>query len=317
MSSDSIAPLSPDHPLTHTTPASVHILHKIAHMAVRVLHAMSPGLSADIAEVVAMSDSAFCKRFKSSYDSSPSPPLLVRKRYRGMFELILDTDSKEVEESLDSDSVSEDAEDEGPTAEYEDPDARDEGLAAGDEGLSMIAEIRGLDDEGQGSGSAPEPERSERVSVSRQPTLSTWIDPEDGMVYIDVPAYPPPAPPAQTLPSPDFTCGYLDSHIPVDEDQFIEVGAQLELYRSILQDHTQRLDAMPPTLFPKINKDARAGIRGMGKAYCFAARATEMRGRVTALEQERDHKERSNRKEIDREWSQRVLERVVAINGET
>ncbi|GKG02834.1 hypothetical protein Tco_0310470, partial [Tanacetum coccineum] len=30
----------------------------------------------------------------------------------------------------------------------------------------------------------------------------------------------------------------------VDEDQFIEVGAQLELHGSILHDHTQRLDAL-------------------------------------------------------------------------
>nr|GEX50495.1 hypothetical protein [Tanacetum cinerariifolium] len=40
---------------------------------------------------------------------------------------------------------------------------------------------------GQGSGSAPEPERSERVSAFRQPTLATWTYPEDGMIYIDVP----------------------------------------------------------------------------------------------------------------------------------
>ncbi|GKB77931.1 hypothetical protein Tco_0944826, partial [Tanacetum coccineum] len=47
----------------------------------------------------------------------------------------------------------------------------------------------------QGSGSAPEFERPERVSASRQPTLTTWTDTEDDMVYIDVPTYPPLAPP--------------------------------------------------------------------------------------------------------------------------
>ncbi|GKB40761.1 hypothetical protein Tco_0885703, partial [Tanacetum coccineum] len=62
---------------------------------------------------------------------------------------------------------------------------------------------------GQGSGSAPESERPERVSASRQPTLTTWTDPEDGMVYIDVPTYPPPAPPVQTPPSPEWTSGSL------------------------------------------------------------------------------------------------------------
>ncbi|GKC52310.1 hypothetical protein Tco_1075055, partial [Tanacetum coccineum] len=57
---------------------------------------------------------------------------------------------------------------------------------------------------GHGFGSAPESERPERVSASRQPTLTTWTDPKDGMVYINVPAYPPPAPPVQTLPSPEW-----------------------------------------------------------------------------------------------------------------
>ncbi|GKC72314.1 putative ribonuclease H-like domain-containing protein, partial [Tanacetum coccineum] len=104
--------------------------------------------------------------------------------------------------------------------------------------------------------------RSDRVSTFRQPALTTWTDPKDGMVYIDVPTYPPSAPPIQTPPLPDWTPGSLPispSHsdvplpvssplisltipspvatptatIPVDKDQFIEVGAQLELYESI------------------------------------------------------------------------------------
>nr|GEY54801.1 hypothetical protein [Tanacetum cinerariifolium] len=175
-SSDSTVPLLPDHPLTHTTPVLVPSLRRTARMAVHVSPAISPGLSASIAEVAAMSNSAFHKRFRSSYNSSPSSTFLVRKHYRCMYELILDTDSKEdelgeekdeeVEESSDSDSESEDIEDEGPTT-------RDEGLAAGDEGL--------------------DPERPKGVSTLRQPTLTTWIDPKDGIAYIDVPAYPPPA----------------------------------------------------------------------------------------------------------------------------
>ncbi|GJS26621.1 hypothetical protein Tco_0487241 [Tanacetum coccineum] len=46
--SDSTAPLSPDHPLTYASPTFVPILCRTAHMAVRVLPAMSPGLSASI-----------------------------------------------------------------------------------------------------------------------------------------------------------------------------------------------------------------------------------------------------------------------------
>ncbi|GKE01832.1 hypothetical protein Tco_1389815, partial [Tanacetum coccineum] len=187
-------------------------------------------------------------------------------------------EDEEIEESLDFDTVSEDAKDEGPTVEDEDPAAGDKGLVVGDEGPDMGVEScgsddesRGLDDEGhnvksdglglgeeeeavpegqqqaipvvgtavsaplglgygalrrrdlelkenniystfelgQGSGSAPESERPERVSASRQPTLTTWTDSEDGMVYIYVLAYPPLAPPVQTLLSPEWTSGLL------------------------------------------------------------------------------------------------------------
>ncbi|GKB30222.1 hypothetical protein Tco_0869623 [Tanacetum coccineum] len=62
---------------------------------------------------------------------------------------------------------------------------------------------------GQSSGSVPEPERPERVLALRQPTLTTRIDPEDGRAYIDVHAYPPPAPPVQTPPSPEWSSGLL------------------------------------------------------------------------------------------------------------
>ncbi|GKD96934.1 hypothetical protein Tco_1380831, partial [Tanacetum coccineum] len=117
---------------------------------------MSPGLSANIAEVAAMSDSAFRERFRSSYESSPSlspPDLPSQKRYRGTSKLVEydkeeeddeeeDDEEKDdkIEEILDSDSKSEDVEDKGPTAKDEDPAARDEGLAAGDEGPSMRVE---------------------------------------------------------------------------------------------------------------------------------------------------------------------------------
>ncbi|GKG11334.1 hypothetical protein Tco_0342734, partial [Tanacetum coccineum] len=133
-----------------TPPILVPIFRRIACMVVRVPHAMSPGLSASIAKVAAMSDSAFCKRFRSSYNSSPSsspPDLPSQKRYRGTYELVEDDDEeeddeegydeeedKEIEDCSDFDRVSEDAEDEGPTAEDEDPATGDEGLVTGDEG---------------------------------------------------------------------------------------------------------------------------------------------------------------------------------------
>ncbi|GJW17029.1 hypothetical protein Tco_0024465 [Tanacetum coccineum] len=138
----------PTSPPESTPPTLVPILRRTAHMAVCVSPAMSPGLSASMAEVAAMSESAFRKRFRSSYESSPSsspPNLPSRNRYRGTSELVEDDDEEdeEIEEILDSDSVSEDAED-------EDPAAGDEGLAAGDEGPGMGVESRGLDDESHG-----------------------------------------------------------------------------------------------------------------------------------------------------------------------
>nr|GFC49885.1 hypothetical protein [Tanacetum cinerariifolium] len=146
-SSDSTAPLSSDHPLTHTTPALVSSLRRTTRMAMRVPPTMSPFLFASIVEVAAMSNSAFRKRFRSSYDSLPSSTLPVRKRYRGTSELILEIDSEgdelgeeddeEVEENLNSDSESDDAKDEGPIVGDEGPTAGDEGLDARDGGLGM------------------------------------------------------------------------------------------------------------------------------------------------------------------------------------
>ncbi|GJZ51052.1 hypothetical protein Tco_0605567 [Tanacetum coccineum] len=121
----------------------VPILCKIARMAVRVSPAMLPSLSASMAEVETMSESAFHKRFRSSHESlfsSSSPNLPLQNRYRGTSELVEDDEEDDdekdgdIEENFDSDSVSEDVEDEGPTTKDEDPAAGDEGLTTGDEG---------------------------------------------------------------------------------------------------------------------------------------------------------------------------------------
>ncbi|GJQ98300.1 hypothetical protein Tco_0009439 [Tanacetum coccineum] len=220
-------------PPTHHAEDSVDS-NTTARMAVRVPPAMSLGLSASIADVAAMSDSAFCKRFRSFYECSPSsspPDLPLWKHYRGTSELVEDDEEEddeeddeeeedeEVEESSDSDIESEDAEDESPNAEDEDPTAGDEGLAAGVEGPGMRDESLSLGgDEAIPEGqqrtasvieTAVEPERQERVSALRQPILTTWIDPEGDRVYIDVPAYPLPAPHVQTPSLPEWSSGSL------------------------------------------------------------------------------------------------------------
>ncbi|GJZ01338.1 hypothetical protein Tco_0519299 [Tanacetum coccineum] len=205
-SSDSTTPLSPDHPLTRDTPV---LVPSLSRTPARHGHGVQPCVS------------------------TPSPSLTLpvpeaELRLLCLFWLY-DSEGDELgdeEVSLDSDSGSEDAEDEGPAAGDEDPSLDDEGYGLDDEsrgiddeGHSVERDGLGLEEEDEvvlegqqqaalvvettGFGSAPETERSERVSAFRQPVLTTWTDPEDGTVYIDVPTYPPSAPPVQTSPLPD------------------------------------------------------------------------------------------------------------------
>ncbi|GJW38407.1 hypothetical protein Tco_0064252 [Tanacetum coccineum] len=203
-SSDSTTSLSPDHPLTHTSPTPIPtrtLFHRrTARMTVRAQPVMSPGHSARVAEVMALSDSALRNRYRSFYEtsSSSSPALLVRKRYQGTFELILDMDSEGQQRAV---SV--------VGATVSSPlglgfgALRRQELAVEEDQVYSTFEI------GQGSGSILEPVRPERVSALRYPTLTTWIDLEDSIAYIDILAYPPPAPPAQTPPSPEWSFGSL------------------------------------------------------------------------------------------------------------
>nr|GEV70011.1 hypothetical protein [Tanacetum cinerariifolium] len=80
-SSDSTAPLSPDHSLTQIsptpTPTRAPFHHRTAIMTVRIQPAMSPGHLARVAKAMALSDLVFRKRYISSYETpSPSPALL-------------------------------------------------------------------------------------------------------------------------------------------------------------------------------------------------------------------------------------------------
>ncbi|GKA17204.1 hypothetical protein Tco_0697041 [Tanacetum coccineum] len=200
-------------------------------------------------------------------------------------------DTKEDEEDKSSDADDEreiqGLDDEGHGLGDEDHGLGDESQGLEGEGLSLEEEAA---PEGQqqavlvvdtavqqSSRYVPEHEGVERIFAFRQPTLVTWVDLEDDRVYTDVPAYAPTAAPVQAPPSPEWSLGSLPvspsslvvpspiassmstptTTISVDEDQFIEVGAQLELHGSILYDHTQRLDALPPTLVADIDRDVR------------------------------------------------------------
>nr|GFA82238.1 hypothetical protein [Tanacetum cinerariifolium] len=135
---------------------------------------------------------------------------------------------------------------------------------------------------GQSSGSIPESERLERVSTLRLSTLTTWIDPEDGIAYIDVPAYPPPAPTIQTPSLPEWLSGLLPvspAHfivpLPISspmislaipssvaspakveaEGFFTELGAQVKMQGGLIRDHTVRLGEISHALFKRYDRD--------------------------------------------------------------
>ncbi|GKC29865.1 hypothetical protein Tco_1037159 [Tanacetum coccineum] len=208
-----------------------------ARMTLRVLPAMSPGLSASIVELVEDDD-----------------------------EEDEEEEDEEIEESSNFDSESEDAEDEGLTAEDRGPAAGDEGLAARDEGPVMRVKSLGLGGDeaihegqqraapvmetviGQGFRSVPEPERLERVSALRQPTLTTWIDPEDAPSIIPSPISSPTIP--LTVPSP------IASPATVKTEGFLtELGAQVKMQGELIHDHTVRLGEPSPTLFERYDRD--------------------------------------------------------------
>nr|GEX56569.1 hypothetical protein [Tanacetum cinerariifolium] len=272
-------------------------------------------------EVAAMSDSAFHKSFRSLYDSSPSPTLPVWKS----------VEDEEVEESLDSDSESEGAKDEGPTTKNEDPTTGDEGLAARVEGPDVDDESYGLDD-----GSYGLDDESHCVDDE-----SCSLDDECHGVEIDKLGLEEEDEEAVRGASLMDT---LIAIIPIDEEQLIKVGAQLELYGSILQDHTQCLDAMPLTLFANIDRDVKELYTRSGavkddifsQRYRFRSLKHKQErtvmtfealwrpvlafeawaGRVDTRMTDMSRAWGGNRKMLDREWSRGILKRMVVIELE-
>nr|GFA71160.1 hypothetical protein [Tanacetum cinerariifolium] len=283
-------PLTQTLPTPAPTRVSFH--HRTARMVVRTQLTLSPGMSARIAEASALSPSLFRKRYRSSYET-PSPSsssnLPIQKRYQSTSELVEDIK----EESSDSDDERDRSKDEGPGSEEEAaPEGQQQAVQAKDIavneplGFGYMAlrchelvigdgEMPSTFEVGQSCRSVPKHEGANRTSAFRQPTLVTRVDPEDGRVYTDILNYVPPVAPVQILPSLEWSSCSLPvspsspivptlvaspvttpvATIAVDEDKFLEVATQLKLYGSILHDHTQRLDALPPTLFEGYDRD--------------------------------------------------------------
>ncbi|GJW17012.1 hypothetical protein Tco_0024448 [Tanacetum coccineum] len=115
-----------------------------------------------------------------------------------------------------------------------------------------------------------------------QPTLTTWIDLENGIAYFDVLAYPPSAPPVQTPPSPEWSFGLLPvspapSIVPLPisspmisltvlspvaspataevEGFLTDLGAQVEMQGELIHDHMVRSRELSPALFERYDRD--------------------------------------------------------------
>nr|GFA34950.1 hypothetical protein [Tanacetum cinerariifolium] len=189
-SSDSTAPLSPDHPLTHVsptfTPTRALFYRRTARMTIHAQPAISSGHSARVAEAMTLSDSAFCKR------SEEGPGLKGRK-----------------EETV--------------------PEGQQQAVPAMD---TIVGELLALS-----------------YKTLRRRELVVGEDQVPGTFEV-VKALVVLSPIASLVATPTAT-------ISIDEDQFLEVGAQLELYGSILHDQTQCMDVLPPTLFEGYDRDLR------------------------------------------------------------
>ncbi|GJS33597.1 hypothetical protein Tco_0531979, partial [Tanacetum coccineum] len=281
--SDSTTLLSPDHPLTQTAPtpklSRPLYYHRTTCMVVHIQPTLSPGFSARLTETMALSPSSFHKRYRSSYETpsssaSPTPSLTLPIR-----------------KSLEN----EESEDEGPDSKGDEAAPKGQqqqaalvevtivdrplGLGYG-EARSRALEIAGeiapsTFEIGQSSRFTLDQMVADKTPTPRIPAHTTWIDHKDGTIYLNIEIDPLSRAPIQTSASPEWLSDSLPvlpasltvpspvaspattplTTIAVDEDELLEVGVQLELHEYILYDHTQRLDALPPTLLESHSQD--------------------------------------------------------------
>ncbi|GJS60695.1 hypothetical protein Tco_0655479 [Tanacetum coccineum] len=125
-------------------------------------------------------------------------------------------------------------------------------LALGEGSMPSTFEI------GQSYRSMSEQQRIKETPAPRPWVRATWVDPVDGTVYtyifIDV---PPVCVPVETPPSPEWSSVTTPTATIAVDDEYLEVGTQLELHESILHDHTQCLGAITPALFEGYDRDLR------------------------------------------------------------
>nr|GEU39582.1 ribonuclease H-like domain-containing protein [Tanacetum cinerariifolium] len=186
----------------------------------------------------------------------------------GVHQLVEDTKDESSDPSTKregSQGESHGSEDEGPGSDDEGPGLDDEGLDSEDEGPGLsYGGLRHRELE-LGEGSVPSTfkithisrsmlgqQRVEETPTPRLRVHTIWTPPSPGWSFGSLPASPSSlsitTPVASLVTTPAAT-------IAVGEDEFLEVGVQLELHESIFLDHTQCLDALPPALFKGYYRD--------------------------------------------------------------
>ncbi|GJX40138.1 hypothetical protein Tco_0255128 [Tanacetum coccineum] len=174
-------------------------------------------MSARIAEEAALSPSSFRKRYRSSY-GTPLPSSSLTFPIWKRYRGTSELEEDTEDECSDSDTEREGLEDEGPGSEEEED-------------------------------AAP---KGQQQAV---PVVDTAADEPLGLGYGVWRRLSPLSPAVPTLvASPATTPATI---IALDKDEFLEVEAQLELHGSILYDHTQCLDTLPPALFEGYDRDLR------------------------------------------------------------
>ncbi|GJU13120.1 reverse transcriptase domain-containing protein [Tanacetum coccineum] len=221
---------------------------------------MSPGLSAGMADGGCFARIfAFVERLRSSYDEFP-----IYVTVDLPSRILVEDDEEEDEESSDFDSVSEGTEDEGG----------DEVVHGGQQRAAPVVETVMVKPLRLGYGAL----RCWEIALGESRMPSVFETGVMVLVYIDVPAYPPLAPPTQTPPSPEWSSGSLHislapSIVPspisspmipltvpspvaspatAETEGFLtELGARVEMQGGLIRDHRIRLEELSPALFER------------------------------------------------------------------
>ncbi|GJU37116.1 hypothetical protein Tco_1185470 [Tanacetum coccineum] len=238
--SNPISPPSPQRPsLTQAsptpTPPRAFYYRSIARMVVRIEPTLSPGYSAKLTEVMALSPSSFHTEAKSDESEDDST------------------------NSEDDEAILEGQQQHAVPAE---DTAEDEPLGLGYRAARRRALERAEDtmpstyESGQSSRSTPDQQLKTLTPTHARLPIRTTCEDRTPPLPVRTPASPkwfPKSPPVSSI-FPSLVATPSPAAV-LNESVLLELGAQLELHGSILHTHTKCLYALPPSLFEGYGRD--------------------------------------------------------------